>query len=69
MLIKRPVILLCDVYALPNIINVIKSRRLRWRRCVSHIEQNRNSYSVWVRKCEGKRQLGRPERRWEYILK
>jgi len=38
------------LYALPNIINVIKSRRMRWTGRVSHMGDVKNSYESLVRK-------------------
>jgi hypothetical protein len=47
------------LYASPNIIRVIKSRRIRWARYVAHIGQMRNAYKIVVGKPDGKRLLGR----------
>ena len=52
---------------MPNIIRILKSRRLRWAGHVARMEQSRNSYRVLVRKPEGKVPLGRPRRRWDDI--
>jgi hypothetical protein len=46
-----------NFYASPNIIKVIKSRRMRW--------QMRNTYNILVGKPEGERPLRRPRHRWE----
>ena len=51
----------------PNIITILKSRRLRWAGHVSRTEQSRNTYRVLVRKHEEKRPLGRPRCGWEDI--
>jgi hypothetical protein len=48
----------------PNIIQVMKSRRMRWVRYVSHMGERRGLYRVLVGKPEGKRPLGRPRDRW-----
>jgi len=53
--------LLCS----PNIIMVIKSRRMRWAGHVACMEEMRNTYKILVRKPEGKRPHGRPRHRWE----
>jgi hypothetical protein len=53
------------LYSLPNIVRVIKSRRLRWAGHVARMGEGRGVYSVLVGKPEGKRPLGRPRRRWE----
>jgi hypothetical protein len=49
-------------YASPNIIKVIKSRKVRW---AWHVALLGNAYSILVGKHEGNRQLGRPSCRWE----
>jgi hypothetical protein len=57
-----------DLYCLPNVIRIIKSRRIRWAGHVARIGEKRNAYSLLVGKSEGKRPLGRPRRRWvDYI--
>jgi hypothetical protein len=53
------------LYSLPNIVRVIKSRRLRWAGHVARMREGRGVYSVLVGKPEGKIPLGRPRRRWE----
>jgi hypothetical protein len=53
------------LYSLPNIVLVIKSRRLRWAGHVARMGEGRGVHRVLVRKPEGKRPLGRPRRRWE----
>jgi hypothetical protein len=50
----------------PNIIRVIKSRRIRWAGHAARIGEERNVYSILVGKAEGKRPLGRTRRRWVY---
>ena len=52
-----------DLYSSPNIVRVIKSRRMRWRH-VARLGEERGVYRVLVGKPEGKRLLGRPRRRW-----
>jgi hypothetical protein len=54
-----------NLHALPNIITVIKSRRVRWAENAERMKDKRNSYNTLVRKAEGKRPLRRPRRRWE----
>jgi hypothetical protein len=58
-------IILHNLYASPNIIRVIKSRRIRWMGHVAHMGEMRNVYKILVRKPEGKRLLGRPRHIWE----
>ena len=62
--------MLCvDSHSLPNIVAVVKSRRMRWAGHVASMGQGRGVYRVLVGKREGKRQLGRPRRRWEDNIK
>ena len=58
-----------DLYSSPNIVRVIKSRRMRWAEHVARMGERRGVYMVLVGKSEGKRQLGRPRHRWEYNIK
>ena len=58
-----------DLYCSPNIVRVIKSRRIRWAGHVARMEEGRGVHKVWVGKPEGKRPLGRPRRRWEDNIK
>jgi len=53
-----------DLYSSPNIVRVIKSRRMRWAGHVAHVGEERGAYRVLVGKLEGKRPLGRPRHRW-----
>ena len=53
-----------DLYCSPNIVRVIKSRRMRWAGHVARMGEERGVYRVLVRKLKGRRQLGRPRRRW-----
>jgi hypothetical protein len=57
-----------DLYS-PNIIGIIKSRRMRWSGHVAHMGESRDIYRVLVGKPEGKRPLGRPRHRWEDNIK
>jgi hypothetical protein len=52
-------------YSLPKIVPVKKSRRLSWAGHVARMGEGRCVYRVLVGKPEGKRQLGRPGRRWD----
>ena len=56
---------LSDLYSLPNIVRVVKSRRMRWAGHVALMGEGRIVHRVLVEKPEGKRPLGRPRRRWE----
>ena len=60
---------LIDLYSLPNIVRVVKSRRMRWAGYVARMGQGKGVYRVLVGKPEGKRPLGRPRRRWEDNIK
>ena len=55
---------LYDLYSSPNIVRVIKSKRMRWVGHVARMGEERGVYRVLVGKPEGKRPLGRPRRRW-----
>jgi len=52
------------LYSSPNIVRVIKSRRMRWAGHVARMSEERRAYRVLVGKPEGRRPLGRPRRRW-----
>jgi hypothetical protein len=53
-----------SLYSSPNIVRVIKSRRMRWAGHVARMGEERSVYRVLVGRPEGKRPLGRPRRRW-----
>jgi len=53
-----------DLYCSPNIVRVIKSRRMRWAGDVAHMSEEKDVCRVLVGKPEGIRPLGRPRRRW-----
>jgi hypothetical protein len=53
-----------NVYSSPSKIRVVKSRRMRWTGHVARMGEKRNAYRILVGKPEGRRQLGRPRRRW-----
>ena len=56
-----------NLYRSPNIIRVIKSRRLRWAGHVARMEEGRSAFKILTGKPTGKRPLRRPRRRWEDI--
>jgi hypothetical protein len=58
-----------DLCSLPNIVRVVKSRRMRWAGHVARKGEDRGVHSVLVEKPEGNRPLGRPRRRWEDNIK
>ena len=49
---------LSDLYCSPNIVRMIKSRRLIWARHVARMGEGRGVYRVLVGKPGGKRPLG-----------
>jgi hypothetical protein len=53
-----------NLYSSPNIIRMIKSRRMRWAGHVAQMGATRSAYRILVGRQEGKRPLGRPRRRW-----
>ena len=60
---------LSDLYSSPNIVRVIKSRRMSWAGHVARMVESRGVYRVLVGKSEGKRPLGRTRCRWEDNIK
>ena len=57
-----------SLYRSPNIVRVIKSRRLRLAGHVARMEEGRSAFTSSTGKTTGKRPLGRPRRRWRTIL-
>ena len=53
-----------DLFSSPNIVRVIKSRRMRWAGNGVRMGEERGVYRVLVGKPEGTRPLGRHRRRW-----
>ena len=58
-----------SLYSSPNIVRVIKLRRMRWAGHVTRMEEGRGVHKVLVGKPEGKRPLRRSGRRWENNIK
>ena len=58
-----------DIYSLPNIVQVVKSRKMRWAAHVTRLVEGRGVHRILVGKPEGKRSLWRPRRRWEDNIK
>jgi hypothetical protein len=58
-----------DLYCTPYIVQVIKSRRMKWAGHVARMGDKRGAYRVLMGNTEGKRPLGRPRRRWEDDIK
>jgi hypothetical protein len=53
-----------NLYCSPNVIRMIKSRRMKWVCHIAGMGEKRNAYRIFVGEPEGKRPLGRPRRRW-----
>jgi hypothetical protein len=58
-----------NLYSSPNIVRVMKSRKMRWAGHVARMGNGRGVHRVLVGRPEGKRSLGRPRRRWEDNIK
>jgi hypothetical protein len=58
---------LSDLYSLPNIVRVVKLRRMRWAGHVARMGEGRSVHRVLVGKPKGT--LGRPRHRWEDNIK
>jgi 7-keto-8-aminopelargonate synthetase-like enzyme len=54
------------LYSSPNIVPVIKSRRMRWARFIANMWERNGAYRVLVGKPTETRSHGRPRHRWEY---
>jgi hypothetical protein len=53
-----------NLYSSPDIVRMIKSRRMGCAGHVARMGEKRNSYRIKVGKPEGERPLGRPRRTW-----
>jgi hypothetical protein len=58
-----------SLYSSPNIVRVIKLRRVRGAGHVARMGEGRGVYRVLVWSPEGKRPLGRPRHSWEDNIK
>ena len=54
-----------SLYRSPNIVRVIKSRRLRWAGHVARMEEGGSAFKILTGKLTGNWPLGRPRRIWE----
>jgi hypothetical protein len=52
------------LYSSPNIIRIIKARRMRWAGLIARMGEKRIAYRLLVEKPEGRRPLGRSRRGW-----
>jgi hypothetical protein len=57
-----------NLYSSPNIIRMMKTRRMRWAGHVARMGET-NAYRILVGKPEGMRPLGRPRCRWVDSIK
>jgi hypothetical protein len=60
---------LYDLYSSPNIVQVIKSRRMRYAGHVARVGERRGVYRVLMGNPGGKRPLGSLRHRWEDNIK
>jgi hypothetical protein len=56
---------LYDLHSSPNIVRMIKSRRMRWARHIALVGERRDVYRGLEGKSKGKRPIGRFRHRWE----
>ena len=63
----QPTALIIKLHSLylPNIVRVIKSRRLRWTGHVAKMEEDRSAFKMLIGTPAGKRNLGRPRGKWK----
>jgi hypothetical protein len=57
------------MYSSPNILRVIKSRRMRWAEHVARMREDRDMYRVWWENLRGKDQWGDPGVEGRIILR
>jgi hypothetical protein len=60
---------LYNLYTIPNIIIIIKSRKMSWTEHVALVREKRNAYRVPIREPKEKRRLGKPRGRGRMIVK
>jgi hypothetical protein len=58
-----------NLYASPNIVMLINSRKMRWANHIAHMGETRNAYDISVEKTGGKVSRGRRRRRCEDNIK
>ena len=58
-----------DLYSSPNIIQVIKSIRMKWAGHVTRVGKRKVAYGILVGKSEEKRPLGWRSHRWKDDIK
>jgi hypothetical protein len=57
------------LYSPPDLIRVMKSRRMRWAEHVVRMGEKRGTYRILIGIPEGRRPLGRPRRKLEDKIK
>jgi hypothetical protein len=57
------------LYYSPDVIRVIKSRRMKWVGVVASTGNASNAYRILIGKTEGKRPFRRPMTRWEVNIR
>ena len=62
---KAPQQELHSLYCSPNIVSVIKSRRLRWSDHLARMKEGRSAYKILTGISRGKRPSARHRRIWE----
>jgi len=60
---------LYNLYASPNTIRMIKSRRMRWAGYIARVGMMRNAYYILDGNPESNTQLGKHRRRWVYTIR
>ena len=58
-----------SLYRSPNIVRVVKSRRMRWAGHLARMEECRSSFKILTGTPSGKRPLERHRRRWEGYIR
>jgi hypothetical protein len=58
-----------SLYSSPNIVRVMKSRRMSWEEHVARTGDGRGVYRILIGGPKSKRPLGGPRRRWEDYIK
>jgi hypothetical protein len=58
-----------SLYSSPNIVRVIKSRKMKWTGHVTRMGEGRGVYRILVGRPEGNISLEKPRRRWEDNIK
>jgi hypothetical protein len=58
-----------NLYSSPNIIRMIKSRRMRWTGHVARMGRKGMHIGLWWESQKERKQLGRPRHRWEDNIK